>query len=59
MQMTADGLLIELALELEEVRAIGDSRDDFTHVVGLFRVIGNQPEQFVDRVARCFKVTFG
>ncbi|MCY1427389.1 hypothetical protein D9M71_432350 [compost metagenome] len=58
-QVTADGLLIELALELEKVRGVGKPGDDFAHVVGFFRVIRDQSEQFVDRVQRLLPATFG
>ena len=51
-QLAANGLLIELALELEKVRLIGDPRDDFAYVVGLFCIVRDQPQQFVDGVER-------
>ncbi|MNE66848.1 hypothetical protein D3C80_1624240 [compost metagenome] len=50
--MTAEGLLVELPLELQKARAIGDAGNDLAHVVGFFRIIGNQPQQFIDGVER-------
>ncbi|MNG41939.1 hypothetical protein D3C84_1314780 [compost metagenome] len=55
--MTADGLLIELALEFEEVRTVGNPCDDFTHVVRFFRIVRDQPQQFFDGVERFFPVS--
>ncbi|MNG39857.1 hypothetical protein D3C84_1281670 [compost metagenome] len=52
-------MLIELTLEFEKVRAVGNPRDDFAHVVRFFRVVRNQPEQFFDGVERFFPPTFG
>ncbi|MNP78977.1 hypothetical protein D3C76_1767120 [compost metagenome] len=56
--MTANGLLIELDLEVEEVRAIGDPGDDFAHVVRFFRVVRDQSQQFVDGVERLCPLWF-
>ena len=52
LQVAADGLVVELVFEVEERRAVGDARDDFAHVVGFFRICGNQAEQFLNRVQR-------
>ncbi|MNL31724.1 hypothetical protein D3C87_1535310 [compost metagenome] len=58
-QLPADGLLIELGLEFEEVRTVGDAGDDFAYVVRFFRIIRNEPQQFVDGVERFFPAQFG
>ncbi|MNG09472.1 hypothetical protein D3C84_928910 [compost metagenome] len=58
-QMAANGLLIELTLELKEVRAVGNPRNDFAHVVGLFRIVRDQSQQLVDRVEGFFPLPFG
>ncbi|MNQ70700.1 hypothetical protein D3C85_853440 [compost metagenome] len=50
LQMAADRLVVELVLEVEKHRAVGDAGDDFAHVVGLLGIGRHQAEQFVDRV---------
>ncbi len=50
LQVAADGLVVELVLEVKKHRAVGDTGDDFAYVVGLFRVGWDQAEQFFDRV---------
>ncbi|MCY1422385.1 hypothetical protein D9M71_380620 [compost metagenome] len=57
--MTAQGLLIELALEFKKVRSVGEAGDDFARVVGFFRIIRDQAQQFVDGVERLLPATFG
>ena len=52
MQMGADGVGVELALEFQQVGTVGQARQDFAHVIGLFRVIGDQPQQLFNRVQR-------
>ncbi|CAB5617645.1 Uncharacterised protein [Pseudomonas aeruginosa] len=51
-QVAADGLAVELVLEVEELGAVGDARDDLADVVGLLRVGRNHPEQLLHRVQR-------
>ncbi|MNP01517.1 hypothetical protein D3C76_933360 [compost metagenome] len=58
-QMTAHRLLIELALEFKKVRSVGEAGDDFARVVGFFRIIRDQAQQFVDGVERLLPATFG
>ena len=54
MQVAADGVGVELALEFQEVRAVCQARQDLADVVGFFRVVGDQSQQLVDGIQRLF-----
>ena len=56
--MAANGLAVELVLEVEELRTVGDTGDDFAHVVGLLGVRRNDAQQLLGRVQRLAPGTF-
>ncbi|MOA02398.1 hypothetical protein D3C78_1218490 [compost metagenome] len=43
-QVAANRLGVELAFEGQEIRAVGDAGDDFLHVIGFLRVVGDQSQ---------------
>src|SRR5690606_12171618 len=51
-QVAADGLAVELVLEVEELGAVGDAGNDLAYVVGFLGVCRNDAEQFFGRVQR-------
>ncbi|MCY1402940.1 hypothetical protein D9M71_181020 [compost metagenome] len=57
-QVAADGLAVELVLEVEEFRAVGDAGDDLAHVVGLLRVRRDHAQQFLGAVQRLTPFAF-
>ena len=58
-QVAADSVGIELGLEVEEIGRVGQARENFAHVIGIFRVVGDQAQQVLDGVQRLCVSFFG